>query len=215
MTIETANYHHGNLRLALLDAAIDQIKEHGVEKLSMRGIARIVGVSQTAPYRHFEDKNHLLSEVATQAFAELYEVSMAAINPSDSPINNIHATGLVYLQYAMNNPEKYRVIFGSRIQNRQSYPSMIEAGEKSFQILIDQVERGIKAGDFIPGCALILANTLWTQVHGAASLILDGFYIDRELPMPFDDFLKAQIMIGSRALLLNPPPISLNPPSNS
>jgi AcrR family transcriptional regulator len=215
MTIETANYHHGNLRLALLDAAIDQIKEHGVEKLSMRGIARIVGVSQTAPYRHFEDKNHLLSEVATQAFTELYDISMAAIDPNVSPIKNIHATGLVYLQYAINNPEKYRVIFGSRIQNRQSYPSMIEAGEKSFQILIDQVERGIEAGDFIPGCALILANTLWTQVHGAASLILDGFYIDRELPMPFDDFLKAQIMIGSRALLLNPPPISLNPPNNS
>jgi AcrR family transcriptional regulator len=215
MTIETANYHHGNLRLALLDAAIDQIKEHGVEKLSMRGIARIVGVSQTAPYRHFEDKNHLLSEVATQAFTELYANSMAAIDPDESPIKNIHATGLVYLQYAINNPEKYRVIFGSRIQNRQSYPSMIEAGEKSFQILIDQVERGIEAGDFIPGCALILANTLWTQVHGAASLILDGFYIDRELPMPFDDFLKAQIMIGSRALLLNPPPISLNPPNNS
>ncbi len=215
MTIETANYHHGNLRLALLDAAIDQIKEHGVEKLSMRGIARIVGVSQTAPYRHFEDKNHLLSEVATQAFSELYEVSIAAIDPNNSPIKNIHATGLVYLQYAINNPEKYRVIFGSRIQNRQSYPSMIEAGEKSFQILIDQVERGIQAGDFIPGCALILANTLWTQVHGAASLILDGFYIDRELPMPFDDFLKAQIMIGSRALLLNPPPITLNPSSNN
>lgn len=213
MTIETANYHHGNLRLALLDAAIDQIKEHGVEKLSMRGIARIVGVSQTAPYRHFEDKNHLLSEVATQAFSELYDVSMAAINPNESPIKNIHATGLVYLQYAIDNPEKYGVIFGSRIQNRQSYPSMIEAGEKSFQILVNQVERGIEAGDFIPGCALILANTLWTQVHGAASLILDGFYIDRELPMPFDDFLKAQIMIGSRALLLNPPPISLNPPS--
>jgi AcrR family transcriptional regulator len=212
MTIETANYHHGNLRLALLDAAIDQIKEHGVEKLSMRGIARIVGVSQTAPYRHFEDKNHLLSEVATQAFSELYDVSMAAINPNESPIKNIHATGLVYLQYAIDNPEKYGVIFGSRIQNRQSYPSMIEAGEKSFQILVNQVERGIEAGDFIPGCALILANTLWTQVHGAASLILDGFYIDRELPMPFDDFLKAQIMIGSRALLLNPPPISLNPP---
>lgn len=213
MTIETANYHHGNLRLALLDAAIDQIKEHGVEKLSMRGIARIVGVSQTAPYRHFEDKNHLLSEVATQAFSELYDVSMAAINPNESPIKNIHATGLVYLQYAIDNPEKYGVIFGSRIQNRQSYPSMIEAGEKSFQILVNQVERGIEAGDFIPGCALILANTLWTQVHGAASLILDGFYIDRELPMPFDDFLKAQIMIGSRALLLNPPSISLNPPS--
>jgi len=86
---------------------------------------------------------------------------------------------------------------------------MVEAGERSFQILIDQVERGIEAGDFIPGCSLLLANTLWTQVHGAASLILDGFYQGRELPMPFDDFLKAQIQIGSRALLLHPKPISL------
>jgi len=215
MTTDTANYHHGNLRQALLDAAIAQIKEHGVEKLSMRAIARIVGVSQTAPYRHFEDKNHLLAEVATQAFAELYDISMAVVDPNRTPLQNIHTTGLVYLNYAIENPEKYRVIFGSRIQNRQSYPKMIEAGEKSFQILIDQVERGVADGDFIPGCALILANTLWTQVHGAASLILDGFYIDRELPMPFDDFLKAQIHIGSRALLLNPEPISLNSGSKS
>jgi AcrR family transcriptional regulator len=211
MTTDTANYHHGNLRLALINAAIDQIKEHGVEKLSMRAIARIVGVSQTAPYRHFEDKNHLLSEVATLAFSELYEISMAVVDLNRTPLQNIQATGLVYLQYAIENPEKYRVLFGSRIQNRRSYASMVEAGEKSFQILIDQVERGIADGDFIPGCALILANTLWTQVHGAASLILDGFYEDRELPMPFDDFLKAQIHIGTRALLLNPGPITLNP----
>lgn len=210
MTTETANYHHGNLRLALLDAAIEHIKEFGVEKLSMRGIARTVGVSQTAPYRHFEDKNHLLVEVATQAFVELYEISMTAVDPSKTPLQNIHSTGLVYIQYAIDNPEKYRVLFGSRIQNRRSYSKMVEAGEKSFQILIDQVERGIEQGDFIPGCSLLLANTLWTQVHGAASLILDGFYDNRELPMAFDDFLKAQMHIGTRALLLNPEPISLN-----
>lgn len=209
MTTETAHYHHGNLRLALLQAAIDQIKEHGVEKLSMRGIARMVGVSQTAPYRHFEDKNHLLSEVATQAFTELHHSSMAAVDPLKSPLRNIHATGLIYLQYAMDNPEKYRVIFGNSIQNRRSYHKMVEAGEKSFQILINLVEQGIKDGEFIPGCSLLLANALWTQVHGAASLILDGFYEGRELPMPFDDFLKAQIHIGTRALLLNPKPISL------
>ena len=210
MTTDTANYHHGNLRLALIDAAIEQIKEQGVEKLSMRAIARTVGVSQTAPYRHFKDKNHLLSEVATQAFSELYEASYAVVEQNRTPLQNIQAAGLVYLRYAIDNPEKYRILFGSRIQNRRSYSTMVEAGEKSFQILIDQVERGIAEGDFIPGCALILANTLWTQVHGAASLILDGFYEDRQLPMPFDDFLEAQIHIGSRALLLNPNRIKLN-----
>ena len=210
MTKETASYHHGNLKLALLDAAIAQIKEVGVEKLSLRGIARTVGVSQTAPYRHFKDKNQLLAEVAAQAFSELYERSHSLIDPNASALVNIQATGMAYLQYAIENPEKYRLLFGNSIQNRRDYSAMIEAGEKSFQILIDQVELGIEAGDFIPGCSLLLANTLWTQVHGAASLILDGFYQDRELPMPFDDFLKAQIQIGSRALLLQPEPISLD-----
>jgi AcrR family transcriptional regulator len=204
-----SRYHHGNLRLALLNAAIDQIKEVGVEKLSLRGIARTVGVSQTAPYRHFKDKNQLLADVAAQAFTELYERNLSVIDPDASAMTNIQATGLDYLQYAIENPEKYRLLFGNTIQNRRSYSTMVEAGELSFRILIDQVERGIEAGDFIPGCSLLLANTLWTQVHGSASLILDGFYQDRELPMPFDEFLKTQIMISSRALLLNPPPISL------
>jgi AcrR family transcriptional regulator len=203
------NYHHGNLRLALLDAAIAQIKDVGVEKLSLRGIARTVGVSQTAPYRHFKDKNELLAEVAAQAFNELYALSSAITDPDASATKNIQATGMGYLQYAIENPEKYRLLFGNTIQNRRTYSNLLVAGEKSFQLIIDQVERGIEAGDFIPGCSLLLANTLWTQVHGAASLILDGFYQDRELPMPFDDFLQAQIQIGTRALLLNPEAITL------
>lgn len=209
MTTENDSYHHGNLKLALLDAAIAQIKEVGVEKLSLRGIARTVGVSQTAPYRHFKDKNHLLADVAANAFNELYIRINSLINPDTSAIINIQTVALAYLQYAIENPEKYRLLFGNTIQNRRSYAHMVEAGEQSFRILINQVELGIKAGDFIPSCSLLLANTLWTQVHGSAILILDGFYQNRELPMPFDDFLKAQIHIGSRALLLNPARINL------
>lgn len=206
---EQGNYHHGNLRLALLNAAIEQIKEVGVDKLSLRSIARTVGVSQTAPYRHFKDKNELLAEVAAQAFNELYQVNSSVITPHASALENIQKSGMTYLQYAIENPEKYRLLFGSTIQNRRSYSRMVEAGEQSFQLLIDQVELGIDAGEFIPGCPLLLANTLWTQVHGAASLILDGFYQGRELPMPFNDFLTAQIQIGSRALLRNPGPMTL------
>lgn len=208
MTTEKDSYHHGNLKLALLNAAIIQIKEVGIEKLSLRSIARTVGVSQTAPYRHFKDKNHLLADVAALAFTELYERNRSLINPDACPLDNIQTVAMDYLQYAIENPEKYRLLFGSTVKNRRSYASMVEAGEQSFQILIDQVDRGVETGDFIQGCSLLLANTLWTQVHGSASLILDGFYQDRELPMPFDDFLKTQIKIGCRALLINPPPIT-------
>ena len=212
MPTDQANdhYHHGNLRLALLDAAIAQIKDVGVKKLSLRGIARTVGVSQTAPYRHFKDKNQLLADVAAHGFIELFEKGSALINPNASAMENIQETGMAYIQYAIENPEKYRLLFGNTIQNRRNYSSLVEAGEQSFRVLVDQVECGIEAGDFIPGCSLLLANALWTQIHGAASLILDGFYQDRELPMPFDDFLKAQVMIASRALLLNPGPLTLN-----
>lgn len=206
MNTDNDSYHHGNLKLALLDAAIAQIKEVGVDKLSLRGIARTVGVSQTAPYRHFKDKNHLLADVAAHAFTELYERSNSLIDPNTNALNNIQTAAMAYLQYAIENPEKYRLLFGSTIQNRRSYSNMVEAGEQSFQILIDQVEQGITAGEFIQECPLLLANTLWTQVHGSASLILDGFYQNRELPMSFEDFLKAQIQISSRALLLNPAP---------
>ena len=198
------NYHHGNLRLALLEATVTQIKEVGVEKLSLRGIARIAGVSQSAPYRHFKDKNELLAEVATQAFIDLYQATSQQLTPQRSISENLEATALAYVDFAIANPEKYKLMFGPSIQNRRSYSNMVAAGEKSFNVLISQVERGIAEGIFLNDCSMILANTLWTQVHGIASLIIDGFYQNRELPMPFDEFLRAQISIASRAIQINP-----------
>ena len=198
------NYHHGNLRLALLDATVAQIKEVGVEKLSLRGIARIAGVSQTAPYRHFKDKNELLAEVATQAFIDLYQATSQQLTPQRTTCENIEATALAYVDFAIANPERYKLMFGPSIQNRRSYSNMLAAGERSFNVLISQVEHGIEEGIFLNDCAMILANTLWTQVHGIASLIIDGFYQNRELPMPFDEFLRIQISIASRAIQINP-----------
>jgi AcrR family transcriptional regulator len=209
-TDSPANYHHGNLRLALLDAAVAQIKEVGVEKLSLRGIARTVGVSQTAPYRHFKDKNELLAEVAAQAFLDLYQATSKYVRDDRSASDNIRSTGSAYLAFAIANPEKYKLMFGPSIQNRRNYANMVAAGDQSFNVLISQVERGIFEGTFIKGCPMVLANTLWTQVHGMASLIIDGFYQNREMPMPFDEFLLTQISIASRAIQVNPQPFSFD-----
>jgi AcrR family transcriptional regulator len=204
------NYHHGNLRLALLDAAIALIKEVGVEKLSLRGIARSVGVSQTAPYRHFRDKNELLAEIATQAFLDLYTTTSKDIRNDKSASDNIKVTGSTYLAFAIDNPEKYKLMFGPSIQCRSDYPKMVSAGDTLFNVLIGQVERGITEGIFLEGCPMVLANTLWTQAHGLASLTIDGFYENREIPMPFDEFLIIQISIASRAIQIKPEPFRLD-----
>ena len=197
---ESVRYHHGNLRLALLNASIEQIKMVGVEKLSLRNIARSIGVSQTAPYRHFKNKNELLVEVAIHSFNELFTTGSSIIDPTAPAIDNLKASGIAYIHYAMNNPEKYRLLFGNIIQNRNEYPNLIEASEQSFQLLVNLVKSGIESGDYIDESPLLLANTLWTQVHGIASLILDGFYHNKELSMSLNDFIIAQIEIGSRAL---------------
>jgi AcrR family transcriptional regulator len=205
-----SSYHHGNLRLALLNAAIAQIKEVGVEKLSLRGIARTVGVSQTAPYRHFRDKNELLAEIATQAFLDLYTTTSKDIRDDKSASDNIKVTGSTYLAFAIDNPEKYKLMFGPSIQCRSDYPKMVSAGDTLFDVLIGQVERGITEGIFLEGCPMVLANTLWTHAHGLASLTIDGFYENREIPMPFDEFLIIQISIASRAIQIKPEPVRLD-----
>jgi AcrR family transcriptional regulator len=204
------NYHHGNLRLALLDAAITQIKTVGIEKLSLRGIARSVGVSQTAPYRHFKDKNELLAEIATQAFLDLYTATSKHIRDDQSASDNIKVAWSTYLAFAIDNPEKYKLMFGPSIQCRSNHPNMVSAGDQSLNVLITQVERGIAEGIFLKGCPMVLANTLWTQAHGMASLIIDGFYKNREIPMPFDEFLIIQISIASRAIQIEPEPFNLH-----
>ena len=102
----TSSYHHGNLREALLQEAILCIRRAGVENLSLRALARNTGVSQTAPYRHFTDKNALLAELATQAFNELADSTAALIRPQQSAAANMQLAGEAYLRYALQNPEK-------------------------------------------------------------------------------------------------------------
>ena len=203
MNQSTSPYHHGNLRQALIDAAVEQIKTHGVEKLSLRGLARDVGVSQTAPYRHFEDKNHLLAEIATQAFDDLYEATFQYVNLDDAPLLNIGRTGFRYLMFARANPERYKLMFGPTIQNRTEYETMIAAGQRGFDVLISEVERGIERGEFINQNSFVLANILWTQVHGLSSLVIDGFYENKELPMPLEQFIAVQMFLSARSVMVN------------
>ncbi|ASP40230.1 TetR family transcriptional regulator [Bacterioplanes sanyensis] len=197
-------YHHGNLRQALLDAALQLIREHGIEQLSLRAIAREVGVSQTAPYRHFADKNQLLVEIARQTFEELASHCQQAVQPGASTPDNIHHCGLAYLEFALANPERYKLTFGQSIEHRDEYPELVAAGMASFSVLLKLMENGIADGSLIDQDARLLANTCWSSIHGCASLAIDGFYQRQCLLVSNDQLINNMVTLATRAVCKNP-----------
>lgn len=206
------SYHHGNLREALLSAAVDSIREQGAENLSLRALARVVGVSQTAPYRHFADKNGLLVELARQTFDELSRVTSERIDPALNCAENLLRAGEAYLRYAIANPEKYRLIFGSSITQREQYPQLQTAARSAFNVLLQLMAEGAQRGEFLPTEPMLLANNCWSSIHGFALLTIDGVFARKEQPLGFDDMLRVHLQMTLRAIQHNPQHIPQNLP---
>jgi len=166
-------YHHGQLRRALMDAALDLVTELGPMGLTLRGAARRAGVSPSAPYRHFVDREALLAAVAAEGFAlladQLDEVSAAL----EDPLERVLRIGVAYVRFATENRARYRVMFGQQIPDRKKHPELEEAARRTFshldRAIADAHARGLLRGE--PRALTLLA---WSVVHGLSSLILDG-----------------------------------------
>ena len=165
-------YHHGDLREALLSAAIAVISESDVEAVSLRELARRVGVSYAAPYHHFKDKNALLAAVAQQGFGLLHERLLVARADAGSPREQFVRLGRAYVGFAIDHPSHYRVMFGPD-RDRASYPELHAAGFGCFGELLSA------AGELLGESATedrvrTVALTAWSAVHGFATLWNDG-----------------------------------------
>jgi AcrR family transcriptional regulator len=163
-----AAYHHGDLRQALLDVALELIAEHGPDGFTLREAARRLGVSHSAPYRHFIDKDALLIAVAEAGFAELYRSGRAASDAADdAPRSRLRAFGEAYLRFAIEHPSQYRVMFGRAIS--KPTPVLREASDLAFGLLEAQIAE-------VVGCVDVrdLAMAVMAGVHGLAMLALDG-----------------------------------------
>ena len=170
---EKRQYHHGNLREALLEMAVLHLRDEGHEQLSLRGMARDLGVSQTAPYRHFKDKNTLLAALAAEGFVELKAKTEAAAKkyPADAA-SALQACGIAYVNFARGNPEKYLLMFGPGIAERQRYDELIKYSDAALQVLLDIIEQAQNEGLFCGKQVRMVANTAWALVHGLSTLVI-------------------------------------------
>ena len=165
-------YHHGDLRRALLDEALRTIQHDGVEALTLRTIGRALGVSRTALYRHFADKRALLSVVATEGFRMLKERLLEAWSPGG--VRGFNAMGVAYIRFAMANPSHYRVMFGGFVDNAARDEELTREATAAFQALVDSLAALQRDGSVRKDDPLQLARFIWATVHGISMLIIDG-----------------------------------------
>ena len=167
------SYHHGDLPMALMDAAIAEIAAEGTENLSLRALARQCGVSATAPYRHFPSKRCLLAAIATRGFRSIQSSCEAALAAADSDLQSrVMALGRGYIDFALANATVYQLMFGSVLEDFSEYEQLAEASESAYALVLSVMEEVISS---LPGHSMtpIEAGAVaWAGVHGIASLLL-------------------------------------------
>ena len=172
-------YHHGALHSALIEASIALARDGGPDRVVLREAARLAGVSHSAAYRHFADREALLAEVSRHARAELAAEMRRRVNRTTDPRKRLQAVGVAYIDFALNQPGLFRAAFTSHpataIDDR-SDPADAEspAAAEPYEILGDVLDQAQAAGLLNPRRRPGAEIAVWSAVHGLACLLLDG-----------------------------------------
>jgi AcrR family transcriptional regulator len=169
------HFHHGDLREALIAATRELLNEHGPDGFTLADACRRAGVTTAAPYKHFRDKQEILEEIVTRGFDELTAANAKALaEGGPGTIEGITAMGVSYVDFAVSHPALFRLMFGHKSEIRK-VKQVDESGNECLKSVVQEVaaycrKHGHKAD------AEQVALRLWTFVHGASSLQLDGDY---------------------------------------
>jgi AcrR family transcriptional regulator len=193
-------YHHGNLKEALLRAALELIAKKGSAGFTFAQAARWAGVSPAAPYRHFRDRDELLANLALRGFERFAIVLEQAWDDGrPQPFAALDRLGKAYLEFARAEPAYYSAMFEAGIPASSS--ELREAGERAFAVLRGASE--ILCAQMPPQSrppVLMVALHIWAMSHGVASLFGRGDTARRTLPMSPEDLLEAAVLVYLRGL---------------
>jgi AcrR family transcriptional regulator len=167
-------YHHGELRRALIEATLGIVDREGTGAVSLSAAARRVGVSPQASYNHFRDKGALLAAAAEEAVRALTRAMRAAEADAAGPGERFEATGVAYLLFASAHPAQLRLLSAPELAEKSAYPELVAAYDEAFGVLLGAIEACQRAGVVRRSDAKKLAITAWSTVHGAAWLFVDG-----------------------------------------
>lgn len=178
-----ATYHHGNLESALVDAAIGLVRKYGPDQLSLRAVSAEVGVSPSAGYHYFRDKDALVSAIGNVLFdrlASMQEIAIAKVKGKGAPatIKKFEEMGKAYFAWATSEPNLYHLMFGGFCEI-----SMDDHDSKAWNLLRDVLDELVAENamdkDVRAGGELVV----WSSVHGASSLAIEGLLPPSNFPL--------------------------------
>lgn len=198
-------YHHGNLREALIEAALNLIAQKGPAGFTFAEAARAAGVSPAAPYRHYRDRDALMADIAKRGFDSFADKLAAAWRDGKpDPHVAFERVGHAYLEFAKTEPAYYSAMFESGL-SFTAFPELKAAGDKAFEIVRNACAALIET---MPATkrppVLMAALHVWSLAHGIASLFARGDEARRPIPMTPEDLLDAAILVYFEGLGITP-----------
>jgi AcrR family transcriptional regulator len=141
----------------------------------LRRVAQKVGVSHAAPYAHFADKQALIAAISTEGYQRLYEaIRVAAAQHEHDPARQLVEAAWVYVKFALDDPEHFKVTLSGVVEKEQDYPAFVEVSKKSFALVVDIVLACQKTGVLPSGSPDLVAVGVWSLMHGLVSLLLEN-----------------------------------------
>jgi AcrR family transcriptional regulator len=180
------DYHHGNLKEEFIRIAFDFISKEDVEKLTLKVLSDATGTSRSAIYKHFKNKDALIETIIERGFDRFDEETTPYLkDDSKALVDRFYLTGKLYVTFARNNPNLYRLLFGKKYAHiREELLSIKDEDCSGFAALQKTVEDGQKQGILKKDDSYRQAIVIWATMHGFSSLIIDGFMDVEEI---YDD----------------------------
>jgi AcrR family transcriptional regulator len=167
-------YHHGDLRRALLDAALELVAREGTGAVALRELAARVGVTHAAPYRHFKNKEALFATVAEEGFKLFHDALVAGRDAAGKGDRaRLIGTGVAYVRFAVDHPGHFKVMFSHLGDKQSDVPGVVDEGMTAFMVLFDCIVAAQASGTLKPGDPLQQSLFAWSGVHGLSMLLVE------------------------------------------
>jgi AcrR family transcriptional regulator len=192
------DYHHGNLKEEFINIAMNFIAKEDVDKLTLKILSDATGTSRSAIYKHFKNKDALIETIIEKGFNKFdVETTTYLYDESKALIDKFYLTGKLYIEFAMQNPNLYRLLFGKKYAHvREELLSIKDEDCSGFSALQKTVEDGQKQGVLKKDDSYRQAIVIWATMHGFSSLIIDGFMDIQEIQEEVYSTLFETLLIG-------------------
>jgi AcrR family transcriptional regulator len=201
---KSTNYHHGNLRNALIEAGRRALQEISAQDLSLRYLARIVGVSEAAPSRHFSGIEALLAAIAASGFRELAALRIEIRGSDDKTMSKAYNMMRVYVEFAQQHKGLFGLMIGPRIVERDAYPELAEETKRSFRLFASSIEAFATENGWDEGLLDLVTHAAWSMEHGLATLILSDRVPRSDMPVPTEEMIDFAIASFLSAVAAGP-----------